>query len=94
MDEDPLALEKAYKVARAELVLSILREEVTLDLSQLKAKIMEIQGQLETMQSAKITLTGAVGKIDDAREILKKMEGSIREILSEILNMIKGNADR
>jgi len=94
VDEDPLALEIAYKVARTELVLSILREEVTLDLSQLKAKIMEIQGQLDTMRSVKSALTGASGKIDDAKEILKEMETSIREILSEILIMIKvGNAD-
>ena len=94
VDEDPLALEIAYKVARAELVLSILREEVTLDLSRLKAKIMEIQGQLDNMRSVKSALTGASGKIDDAREYLRKMEASIRETLGEILIMIKvGNAD-
>jgi len=88
-DEDPLALEISYKVARAELVLSILREEVTLDLSHLKAKITEIQGQLDTLRSVKSALTGASGKIDDAKGNLKKIETSIREILGEILIMIK-----
>jgi len=66
-----------------------LREDVTLDPSHLKAKIIEIQGQLDTMQSVKGALTGASGKIDDAKENLKKIEDSIREILGEILIMIK-----
>ena len=89
VDEYPLALEIAYKVARTELKLSILREEVKLDPSQLKEKIMAIQGQLDTMRAVKSALTGAKGKIDDAKEDLKKMEASIREILVEILSMIK-----
>jgi len=41
------------------------------------------------MQSVKGALTGASGKIDDAKENLKKIEDSIREILGEILIMIK-----
>ena len=93
VDGHPLALEIAYKVARAELKLSILREEIKIDPSQLNAKIMEIQGQLDTMRAVKIALTGATGKIDDAKKDLKKMEDSIREIIGEILVMIKtGNA--
>ena len=93
IDGYPLALEIAYKVARAELVLSILKEEVKLDLSQLKEKIMKIQGQLDTMRAVKSALTGATGKIDDAKKDLKEMEASIREIIGDILTMIKtGNA--
>ncbi|MCW4036911.1 MAG: hypothetical protein NWE75_06930 [Candidatus Bathyarchaeota archaeon] len=89
VDDDPLALEIAYKVARAELVLSIMREEVRLDPSKLKDKVMEIQGQLDTIRAIKSTLTGATGKIDDAKGDLKKMETSIREIIGEILDMVK-----
>ena len=89
MDEDPLALEIAYKVARAEIVFSVLRGEVKLDLSQLKEKIMGIQGQLDTMRAVKSALTGATGKIDEAKRDLKEMETSIREIINEILTMIK-----
>lgn len=89
VDDDPLALEIAYKVARAELVLSIMREEARLDLSKLKDKIMEIQGQLDIMMAVKSALTGATGKIEDAREDLKKMEASIMEITGEILAMIR-----
>jgi len=88
-DEDPLALEIAYKVARAEIILSTLREEVSLDLSKLKGKIIEIQGQLDTMRAIKSALTGAKGKIEDARTDLESMEDSIRDILDEILKMIK-----
>lgn len=89
MDEDPFALEIAYKVARAELVFSALREEVRFDPSQFKIKIKEIEGQLDTMQSVKSALTGASGKIDNAKENLKKMEASIREILGDILTIIR-----
>jgi hypothetical protein len=89
VDDNPLALEIAYKVARAELVLSIMREEARLDPSKLKDKIMEIQGQLDVMMAVKSALTGATGKIEDARKDLKKMEASIREITGEILAMIR-----
>jgi len=89
VEEYPLALEIAYKVARAELVLSTLREEVRLDPSKLKDKVVEIQGQLDTIRAVKSTLTGATGKIDDAKGDLKKMETSIREIIGEILDMVK-----
>lgn len=89
IDENPLSLEIAYKVARSELVLSVMREEVKLDISQLKEKMMEIQSQLNTMRAVKSALKGATGKIDGAREDLKKMEASIKEIISDILNMIK-----
>jgi len=89
VDEHPLALEIAYKVARAELVLSTLREEVRLDPLKLKDKVVEIQGQLDTIRAIKSTLTGATGKIDDAKGDLKKMETSIREIMGEILDMVK-----
>ena len=89
MDEDPFALEIAYKVARAELVFSALREEVRFDPSQFKIKIKEIEGQLDTIRSIKGALTGASGKIDNAKENLKEMEDSIREILGEVLIMIK-----
>jgi hypothetical protein len=89
VEEHPLALEIAYKVARAELVLSTLREEVKFDPSKFKDKVMEIQGQLDTIRAVKSTLTGATGKIDEAKGDLKKMETSIREILDEILDMIK-----
>jgi len=89
MDDDSLALEIAYKVARAELVLSIMREEVRLDPSKLKDKVMEIQGQLDVMRAVKSALTGATGKIEDAKGDLKKMEISIREIIGEILDMVR-----
>ena len=50
---------------------------------------MEIQGQLDTIRAVKSTLTGATGKIDEAKEDLKKMEASIRGIIVEILDMVK-----
>jgi len=88
-DGDPLALEMAYKIARSELVASLLREEVKLDLSQLKAKIGEIERQLDAVKTIKTNMKGAVTSIGKADDGLREMEASIREIAGEILLMIK-----
>ncbi|MEM2914060.1 MAG: hypothetical protein QXH91_01470 [Candidatus Bathyarchaeia archaeon] len=89
MDDTPLALEIAYKVARAELVASALKGEIKLDLTQLQAKITEIQNRLATVQAIKSALTGATGKIDTAKGDLEDMESSIKRIIDDILIMIK-----
>lgn len=88
-DGDPLALEMAYKIARSELVASSLREEVKLDLSQLKTKIGEIERQLDAVKTIKTNMKSAVTSIGKADDGLKEMEASIREIAGEILLMIK-----
>ena len=69
MDEEPLALEVAYKVARMELKISIMKEEAKLDPSQFKTKIKEIEGQLDTLQAVKSALTGATGARAHASEL-------------------------
>ena len=89
VDEEPLPLEIAYKVARAELVLSTLREKVKIDPSQLKAKVTDIQGQLETLQAVKSSMTGATNNIERAKKDLKTMETSIKNTLNEIFALIK-----
>ena len=88
-EEETLPLEIAYKVARAEILLSCMRKEAKFDPSYLKAKVDEIQGQLDTVRAVKRSLTGAEGKIGDARKDLEEMERAIREILNEILEMVK-----
>ena len=87
--DHPLALEVAYKVARVELVTSIASREAKLDLSKLSAKIMEIENQLGTMKAVKSALTGATGKIDDAKKDIHEMEASIKRITAEVLTMIR-----
>jgi len=88
-DDYPLALEIAYKMARTELILSLRRDEAKLDPSQLKEKVVRIQGQLDMMRAVKSSLKGAKGKIDNASGDLKEMEESIREIIGEIMDMIE-----
>ena len=88
-EEDTLPLEIAYKVARAELVLTSLREKVKLDPSQLKAKVTEIRGQLETVQAVKRSMTGATKNIEKAKSDLAGMETSIKNALDDIFTLIK-----
>ena len=88
-EEDLLPLEIAYKVARAELVLTTLSEKVKLDPSQLKAKVTEIKGQLETLQAVKRSMTGATKNIEKAKTDLAIMETSIKKTLEEIYTLIK-----
>ena len=94
VNEPMLALEIAYKVARAELVTSILTKEAKVDLSQLRAKIMEIENQLSRIRAVKTALTGATGRIDHAKDEISEMEASIRRVATEILTMVRaGTAD-
>jgi hypothetical protein len=89
-DEYPSNLDIAYKVARAELVLAVAREnEVKLDIPRLEGKVVEIRAQLDAMRSFKTALTGAKDKIDTACNDAKKIEQAIRDALDEITNLIK-----
>ena len=88
MDEKPLALEVAYKMARMVVRLNALQKEDTFDPSQFKAKIEEIRGQLDVFGAVKGNLTGATNKIDSAKKDMEKMEDSIKKILDQILTMM------
>jgi len=79
----------AYKIARSEIEASSMREETKLDPSQLKARILEIERELDAMKAIKTALKGAAKGIGKAEDSLKEMEASIREITREILFMIK-----
>lgn len=92
VDTDPLPLEVAYKFARTELIMDSKRDEIQIDASQIEDKITKIQGQLDTMGAVKTALKGASGKIDDASVDLRKMEASIREVLSEMLALLKADS--
>jgi len=52
-------------------------------------KLTELEGQLDKFRSVKLALTGATGKIDEARFGLEELEGAIKEKLSELVSMIK-----
>jgi len=93
IDEEPLALEVAYKMARMIVRLSALKDEVKFDSSQFKAKIKEIEGQLDVFGAVKRNLSGATKQIDNAQSDMKAMESSIRDILSDILGMITKQND-
>lgn len=89
IDSDPLPLEIAYKMARAEIILESLREDVQFDPTKIKDSIAEIQGQLDAMGAVYTALKGAKGKIDDASGDLRKLESSIRETLDELLIIMR-----
>lgn len=89
----PFTLEVAYKVARGEIIASVMQMEAELDPNALLDKIAEITGQIEKMRAVKGALTGAKGKIDDARGVLEEMEEAIKCSLRDLTNMIKSGED-
>jgi uncharacterized protein YqgV (UPF0045/DUF77 family) len=54
----------------------------------LKAKVTSIQGQLDTLQAVKMSMTGATNNIERARGDLVAMETSIKGTLDEIFELI------
>lgn len=92
-DDYPLSLEVAYKVARGELICALQREELEIDPAVLLEKLSDIKGQLDKMRAVKLALTGAKGKIDEAKGQLEAMEDAIKEKLSELINMIKAGEE-
>ena len=65
-----------------------------MDVSMLEAKIAEIKVQLDNVGAVKRGLSGAAKHIEEAKTDLKAMEVSIRETLSEMLELIQPRRDQ
>ena len=75
----PLALEVAYKVARAEIIARVLSGEKGVDTEMVITKVEEIKSKLEVMRATKRSLTTAKDNIDTAYDYLNGMEQEIKE---------------
>jgi uncharacterized protein DUF2130 len=82
-DDAPLALEVAYGLARAR-VLMRRGEAAGLDTDALRAEVERTQQAMEDVRRVKSQLTGATTAIDQARAILDAMAGGVREHLGQI----------
>jgi hypothetical protein len=82
-DDAPLALEVAYGLARAR-VLMRRGEAAGLDTDALRAEVERTQQAMEDVRRVKSQLTGATNSIEQARSILDAMAGGVRDHLSQI----------
>jgi Uncharacterized protein conserved in bacteria (DUF2130) len=82
-DDVPLALEVAYGLARAR-VLMRRGEAAGLDTDALRAEVERTQQAMEDVRRVKSQLTGATTSIDQARSILDTMTAGVRAHLDQI----------
>jgi hypothetical protein len=82
-DDAPLALEVAYGLARAR-VLMRRGEAAGLDTDALRAEVERTQQAMEDVRRVKSQLTGATSAIDQARAILDAMASGVRAHLNQI----------
>jgi hypothetical protein len=82
-EDEPLALEVAYGLARAR-VLMRRGEAAGLDTDALRAEVERTQQAMEDVRRVKSQLTGATTAIEQARGILDAMAAGVREHLSQI----------
>ena len=82
-DDAPLALEVAYGLARAR-VLMRRGEAAGLDADALRAEVERTQQAMEDVRRVKSQLTGATSSIAEARAILDAMADGVRAHLAQI----------
>ena len=82
-EEGPLALEVAYSLARARVLMSR-GEDEGLDPDAIRAEIERAEGAMQDVRRIKSQLTNARTGIDNAQEILDAMAGIVRGHLAQI----------
>jgi hypothetical protein len=82
-DDDGLALEIAYSLARARVLMSRSESE-GIDGAAVHDTVERALGALEDVRRVKSTLTGATTQIEKARDIVDEMASRVRERLKDI----------
>jgi hypothetical protein len=88
-DEGPLALQVAYALARAR-VLMVRGGEDEIDASAVRDTVERAVGAMEDVRRVKQQLTGAKTQIDKAAEIVDAMAVRVRGHLAEIDELLAG----
>jgi hypothetical protein len=86
-----LALEVAYSLARARVLMSR-GEGDGLDADALRAALERATGEMEHVRRIKAQLTSATGGIEEARRILDAMAGAVRGHLEQISELLAAAA--
>ena len=88
-DDNGLALELAYSLARARVLMSRSESE-GVDTAAVHDTVERALGALEDVKRVKSTLSGATTQIEKAREIVDEMAGRVREHLRDIDELAAG----
>jgi len=88
-EEGPLALQVAYALARAR-VLMVRGGEDEIDAAAVRDTVERALGAMEDVRRVKQQLTGAKTQIDKAAEIVDAMAGRVRAHLGEIDELLAG----
>jgi len=88
-EDSRLALEVAYSLARARVLMSRAEGE-SVDPAAIRAEIERAQRAMEDVRRIKLSLTTATGGIEDARRILDAMAVGVREHLATIEVLLAG----
>ena len=84
------ALEVAYKVARARILLSLHREsKKEIDTASICGIIDKIGNDLSAVQGIKSKLTSIATTSDKIKEDIEKLQDNIRQSLSEMQTLIR-----
>jgi Uncharacterized protein conserved in bacteria (DUF2130) len=91
-DGSRLALEVAYSLARARVVMAKAGAD-GLDASAVRAEVERAMVAMEDVRRIKSQLTGAAGQIEDARKIVDGMAERVRGHLAQIDAMVAAAGD-
>ncbi len=86
-DDTRLALEVAYALARARVLMNR-GEEESVDAVAVRAEVERALGAMEDVRRIKVHLTNASGGIEDARKILDSMAAGVRGHLAAIQGLL------
>jgi hypothetical protein len=86
-DDARLALEVAYALARARVLMNR-GEEESVDAVAVRAEVERALGAMEDVRRIKVHLTNASGGIEDARKILDSMATGVRAHLAAIQHLL------
>jgi hypothetical protein len=89
-DDNGLALEIAYSLARARVLMSRSESE-GVDTAAVHDTVERALGALEDVKRVKSTLSGATTQIQKARDIVDEMAGRVREHLRDIDELAAGD---
>jgi hypothetical protein len=87
-DRSTLALEVAYRLARARVLMARAEGE-EIDAAAIRDVVERALGSLQETQRIKQQLTGATTSIEKAREIVTSLEGQVRGYLGQVEALLR-----